>query len=325
MNFSPEGPMSDEMLDRKDQIFQRLAKLIKCRFGATATFTDITSRMRIADVRTLTTVQRRPSAPLLIIDQDVVFPLRFETHLFGYVTLFNGLKLGETTIDQIKDLIDMLLLETCILEDKQQRLKIIDHYLGKELSFDEVIELKDRLKSEDIHHIDPEISINKEALDQVFPILVQSQRDAEGKEFALEIHKTTERSGFITYEPYLLSEIATLDSLFEMGPVTLYIPNICLIPLDVQMTLAAFLRSPHRSTLHPRLIVGIHDNPESLITTGHFDSILFEKLSSARIKLPPKGTSTMTTEEILSFFDHTQPRVEKSRHLYLVSPSENPH
>lgn len=306
-------------------MFQRLASLIKGRFDSIITFTDISARLRIADVKTLTAVQRNPSAPMLIMNQDVVFPLRFESHLFGYITLFHGMKLGEAVINQVKDLIDLLMLETCILEDKQQRLKIIDHYLSKEISFDEVVELKDRLLSEDIHHISPEISINKEALDSVFPILVESQNDIDGKEFAFEIHRTSERSGFLTYEPYLLTEVSTVESIKAMGPVTLYIPNIKDVPLDIQMVIATFLRSTDRMTLHPRVIVGIHENPESLIQAGVFDRVLFDKLSSARIKLPPKGTSTMSTEEILGFFDTIEPRSEKSRHLYLVSTSDSPH
>jgi hypothetical protein len=311
-----------DVISVKDRMFQRLANIVKERFDIVITFTDFSARYRVADMKTINVVQRNSFSNIIIMAQDVVMPIRANSHLFGYVTVFRGMSLDQTSLDQIRDATDLLLTETCQLEEKSHRLKILEHYLKDEMTFQDVIELKARLERDEIHFLNPEISVNHDSLDSVFPILVESHTEAEAKEFALEIHRTSERSSFLTYEEYLANELSEVENLKELGPITLFIPNIRHVSLDIQISLASFLRSPTRSTLHPRIIVAIQESPERLTSLGIFDNVLFEKLSSARLKLPPKGTSAMSIDEILGFFEQTQ---KKERHLYLVTPNEPPH
>lgn len=315
----------DDLLPLKDRMFQRLSNLIKERFDAVITFTDFSSRLRVADAKTIAVVQRNTHSNMIVMGMDIVLPIRSGTNLFGYVTIFNGLNLDQLSIDQIRDVTDLLLTESCALQEKSHKLKILEHYLTGQMSFQDVIDLKTRLESEEMKYINPEIAILHDDMDSVFPILVESHSEDEAREFAVEIHRTSERSSFLTFEPYLIHELIDLEKIKELGPITLFVPNIRKLPLDIQYTLAAYLRSPTRTTLHPRLIVAIQENPESLIAHGVFDKVLFEKLSAARLKLPPKGTSSMTIEEILGFFESGERNKKAERHLYLVTPSEPPH
>lgn len=316
--------MSEE-ISRKDQMFQRLANLIKERFDTNITFTDFSARMRIADIKTVSAVQRNPSAAFIATGRDMVLPINSGTNLYGFITLFDGLKLQESQLTQIRQVTDLLLTESCILEDKAHRVKILEHHLKTFNSFEEVIDLRTRMQDQEIKYVSPEISISHEDLESLFPIIVESHSINEACEFALEIHRTSNRSSFLTFEDYLTTELLSVEKIQSLGPITLFIPNIRDVELDLQLTLEEFLRSSSRTTHHPRIICGVQDNPEELIKTGEFHRGLFDKLCSARIKLPPKGTSTMSIEEMMGFFNQENTQTPGERHLYLVTQSEPSH
>lgn len=305
-------------------MFQRLANLVKERFDTVITFTDFSTRMRVADAKTIAVVQRNQMSNMIVTGNDIVIPLRANNQLFGYITIFNGLTLDQPSLDQIHDITELLLTESCVIEDKSHRIKILEHYLRKQASFHEVLELRTRLNEEEIRYIQPEITLLHDNLDSVFPILVESHTDDDARQFALEMHNTSERTNFVTYESYLDDELLTVEKIQELGAITLFIPNIKIVPFNVQIVISNFLRSPSRTSMHPRIIVATQENPEPLLEANLFDRVLFDKLSSARLKLPPKGTSSMSLSEILGFFE-PQSAQKQPRHLYLITPDEPAH
>jgi hypothetical protein len=316
--------MNDEQ-GKKDLMFQRLAKLIKERFDTTTTFTDLSSRMRMADVRAVTTVQRNPTASFIAIGKEMLLPVRSGSNLYGFLTLFDGINLQEEQLTQIRQVTDLLLTETCILEDKARKVKILEHHLKTFNSFEEVIDLRTRMEGQEIEYINPEISIPDSNVETMFPILVECHSQPEAAEFAIEIHRTSHRSSFLTYESYLALELHSVEKIQALGPVTLFFPNVRDMDLSLQMTIESFLRSPDRTTHHPRIICGVQENPDDLVKTGELSRGLFDKLCSARVKLPPKGTSAMSLEEMMGFFNPAQSEASQERHLYLVTPAEPSH
>jgi hypothetical protein len=76
--------------------------------------------------------------------------------------------------------------------------------------------------------------------------------DLRCDEFALEIHRTSNRSSFLTYENYLAIELISVEKLMSLGPVTLFFPNVRDVDLDLQMTFENYLKSPARTTHHPQ-------------------------------------------------------------------------
>ncbi len=311
---------------KKDRMFQRLANMMKERFDTNITFTDFTSRLRVADVKAVTAVQRNPMASFIATDKDMVLPIRTESQLYGFITLFDGIYLKEAQLEQIRQVTDLLLTESCLLEDKAQRMKVVEHHIKTFNSLEDIIDLRTKMKDQEINFINPEISIPHENLDSVFPILIESHSIEDAQELAVEIHRTSNRTSFLTYESYIASELTSVEKIKSLGPITLFIPNLSEVPLDMQMTLESYLHFSSRTTHHPRIICAVQENPDELVKTGEFHAGLYEKIRMARVKLPPKGTSSMTIEEMMGFFT-TEYKMETSneRHLYLVNPKEPSH
>lgn len=316
--------------NRKDRMFQRLAYLVKERYGAVITFTDLNARLRIADVKTVTAVQRNPHAEFIVSGNDLVLPIRGNENLLGYITLFDGIKLNEAAISQIRQVTDLLLTETLILEDKAQRMKVVEHFIQSFESIDQVVDLKDRMQTEEINYLNPEISISEHHLENLFPVLVESHSVGEAKELALELHRSTDRNSFLTLEDYLLENFSSPEKIKTLGPITLFIPSVNTLSQAAQNNILSYLKNSNYTSTGPRIIGAVQSSPESLVANGTLVSELREALASARIKLPPKGTSSMSLDEIMGFFESATPNNKSSnsnrtRHLHLVNPEEYSH
>ena len=161
-----------ESLSFKDRMFQRLANILKDRFDVVVTFTDFSTRLRVADAKTIGVVQRNPTSRIIVMGNDLILALRHGDTLFGYLTVFDGLRLKDDQIEQAIDLSEMLLTESCVLEDKAHKMKLLEFYLQQRYSLEEVLDLKKRVDEENVRYIEPEISVHHEALDKVFPILI---------------------------------------------------------------------------------------------------------------------------------------------------------
>lgn len=113
------------------------------------------------------------------------------------------------------------------------------------------------------------------------PLLISGQSEIEIFKMALELHELSGRFAFVHLKDIDLSD---QRELLNLGPITIFIPNIENLDLDLQQKISTYLSS-FPSVLNPQIIVGSLLASQQLASRASIDRRLLSKLQSCHLKM----------------------------------------
>ncbi len=257
----------------------RLAKIIKARYDAEISFSwlsDLSPESRAALVSETGSVKGSTEAPL-----SYVFPVFSHYRLVGQVVVKGPRGLNSSKAeDEMRDLVELFLDHNLALSDQIETLDMIQSQLESaqaSVDTDNVIPIR-RSKT------NPELkgalrSKPKPRIGFALPTFIEGLSYADMRNLALEIHELSGRYAFLH-----LSDLAwtSRDELADLGPITLYVPDIGLLTFEEQRKLGEHLRSrPGVDT--PQFIFGSLSTYKELRESNLVDSPLLEAVSVCRL------------------------------------------
>lgn len=211
-------------------MIEKLCKLLKMRFDAELSYKKLTQ----ADHSLYTKLLKESP-----IQQNGkwFFAVYREYQLVG-CAIVTGLKKPLNTMpEQLAEFVELYLDAAVALTDRIEVLDQIEQQMrGLHTIENNVIPLRKQAANEGL----PLLLQRLRPLAFAMPCLLEGSNDIDLKQFALELHDLSGRYAFIHLSDLIWSHA---DDLKNIGPVTLYIPNLATLSLSQQNALVEYLRA----------------------------------------------------------------------------------
>lgn len=260
-------------------LVSRLAKIIKARYGAETTFiwvSELSEESRKALLSDQGSCKDASGAQL-----SYAFPVFSHYRLIGQVVV-NGPRSMEATRTEgeMRDLVELFLDHNLALSDQLETLDMIQYQLERsQASFDTDNVIPIRRSKTPVEVSGALRSKPKPRIGFALPTFIEGLSYSEMRRLALEIHDLSGRYAFLH-----LSDLSwsSRDELADLGPVTLYVPDIGLLTADEQRRLADHLRTrPGVDT--PQFIFGSLSTEKELRESNLVDQNLLETATVCRL------------------------------------------
>jgi hypothetical protein len=246
--------------ERVAAMVARLARLVRARFRGELRFIPFTkSDPEHCEIR-----ERLLRAAPLKLGEAWIFPVMLSYQIVGCAEVKGMSSISEREAAELADLIELYLDATLALTDRVEALGLTEEQLKRaalESANSNVIHFRRpadaaTLKSRSDSSAGAEgntIALSpRRPLGFALASLIEGSSHGELKAAALELHELSGRYAFL-----FLSDLEweTAAELKELGPVTLYIPDVTKLNAQEQAQLAAYLNTVP-SVMQPQLIVG---------------------------------------------------------------------
>ena len=198
-----------------------------------------------------------------------------EGHLYGYISVFKGIKLLPDQIDKIQMLIDLLIRSVLLAEHKKQVTSNIETFLDQQVKLMKKQNDKQIKKPTHITNSpkDKVFSLsNAVSVDPRYPVFILAQDKKAAIQEAYNIHTQSQLLQFLHIDQLNQDQLLYPELISYLGHVSIYIPEITKLSLTIQKSLEKYFQSfyQHAKFRCPRIIVATTQSICKLDEIQHF-------------------------------------------------------
>jgi DNA-binding protein Fis len=286
-------------------LFDRLRRLIRERFSRDINFVQLNPYSDSEESPIVDLVIRNRKARKIISGDSLIVPIHSTEALIGAAVLEDGITLTEQESDQIVEVVDLLLGDYLEMSEKLERAKQLEVHLSAKLDRANVVYLHEvKTKNKPLQE---QIRVGRDQGPFLTQILIEGRPGIPFKEIALDIHERSGRSSFISWDDLDSTKVTKSTDLTELGPITIYIPNLAQLTPGEQAVLDQYiLEGMGEST--PRIMASVQSPLMDLVEKGQVRSTLAFYFSKVHLKIPPLVERKEDILELVDFFSkaHSQ-------------------
>lgn len=265
--------LHDEQMNKVEAIVTRLATLVKSRFRCELSYLDLDASQ--ANYRDLHR-QLIGESPVQK-GEGWLFPVFRSHRLVGCAEVKGYEKCTPREQEQLNELLELYLENTLALTDQLEFLSCIEQQMDRatqEKGGANVIPLHRSALEETRQRARKRLSF-------ALPCLIEGSSHDEIKAMTLELHELSGRYGFLYFGDL---QFKTADDLKDLGPVTIYVPDILRLTSAQQLALLKYLSS-RPSVAEPQVIAGTLMPYAQLRASAQIHSDLLHRLSVCFLRM----------------------------------------
>ena len=284
-------------MKRIQTVWDHFSSLVYRQFGCHTSLTHFLNSKKLPKKEILEMVIKNKRARIIFIQDDLVFPITKtgsknsstdknrlnkdyltplnnedhldgtpldENHLYGYISIFKGIKLLPDQIEKIQMLIDLLIRSVLLAEHKKQVTSNIETFLEQQVRLMKNQSKKQPTNSSQVpthianSHKDKVFSLsNAVSIDPRYPVFILAHDKKTATQEAYNIHVQSQLLQFLHIGQLNHDQLLYPELISYLGHITIYIPEITTLPLTVQMSLEKYFQSFYQYAKFrcPRIIV----------------------------------------------------------------------
>ena len=236
-----ENPLGQKVAD----VVGRLAKLVQSRFGCELRYMPFEASTEHAKIKD----KLLRESPVKF-DGAWLFPVFRGFQMIGCAEVVGFDAATEAQREQITDLVELYLESTLTLTDRLETLQQIEKQISR--SGEDYGESTNVLPLRRPSEAKPLQAKTRSRLGFALPCLVEAQCHPDIKAMAMELHDLSGRYAFLYFDDVTWR---FGEELKDLGPITLFIPDVAQLSIDLQLKILKYLSSAP-SVDEPQIIAG---------------------------------------------------------------------
>ena len=249
-------------MNRIQTVWDHFSGLVHRQFGCHVGLTHFLDQKRLPKKEILDTVIKHKKARIIFIQDDLIFPITKNDHLnknhsdecylYGYISVFKGITLLPNQIEKIQMLIDLLIRSVVLAEHKKQVTNNIEIFLNQQVKLMKKLnQKKDRKQSQSPIHINNShqgkvFSLsNAVSTDPRYPVFILAHNKQVAIKEAHKIHVQSQLLQFFHINHINQDQLLYPELISYLGHLTVYIPEITLLPMVIQKSLEKYFHCFH--------------------------------------------------------------------------------
>ena len=273
----------DAFLQNVAPTYDRFIKLIEERFGCRLVYKAYNTQddSSLVNIPAEYISLMRNNQPVRF-NKTVYFPILLNNTLVGAAEAVECNTLSNRSLFELQDVLNLVLRSLIKSTEDFEKLRTWETQIHSMKEETNVISLSEERKNRD-SRLFTESFPSRGATNNV-PCLIEGKNSIEVYKLALEIHERSHRFAFLPWEDLGKSTQLDLESLKELGPVTLFIKEISELSQVEQKSLQLYLAEPLDPEL-PQITSATQFNRNELADEKAFSKELLQKLSTAYLKM----------------------------------------
>ena len=230
----------EKNMTRMQTVWNYFSGLIYRQFGCHVELTHCLDEAQSSSNEILDIIMNYKNARLIVMQNDLFLPIVKNDHLYGYICVVEGIKLQSNQVDKISILMDLLIRSVIIAEHKKQTLDHIE------------ISLKKQIKKE-VDYIQPKLLNvfpfpSTMSFNPKYPVFILAHNPQAAIKKAYNIHTQSQSLQFLSVDRSNQDRLHYPKFISYLGQVTIYIPEITQLPLNIQKSLEKYFQSIYSYT-----------------------------------------------------------------------------
>lgn len=263
----------------------------------------------------LDTLKKNSRARVLLVQGDLVFPYSEGSQVLGFGLVSGGANLDWDEMEDIQLLMD--LIARTVIHGQKTSADRLHNELVKETSRS-VVSIQDH---PDFNGQET-IIVSNVKVQPDSHYLVQEQEAERVRRFAVDLNDRFGRQALVSIQDLSPDLFLSLRELFDLGGMTIYIPDLAALPLATQTVIEQYIAGQSSMSHTPLLVIGINRSLKTLVETQAVKTE-FETLPMlSRIQLPSANRPKVDSTNIYKSLVANQ---TSTRRKHLVSVPQTPH
>ncbi|MEQ1878759.1 MAG: hypothetical protein ABL958_19110, partial [Bdellovibrionia bacterium] len=282
-----------------NSVLDRLCQMIAERYQRQVRYVELTPYSDSPESPIVDLVIRNRRAKKIIAGDDLVVPVRMGERLAGAAVISGGMTLPETDMDAVVDTVGLILDEYVEVSDRVDRIRQLENHLQNVTESPNVVYLHQvRTRNKELGE---QIAVGRQQGPHLTQILLEGRAGIPFKEIAFDIHQKSGRSSFISWDDLDASQIARASDIAELGPITIFFPNLANLSPAQQAVLDDYVLNV-MDDFTPRIMAAIQAPLSELVERGSIKSTLGFYFSKIHLRIPPLVERKEDILELVDFF-----------------------
>lgn len=261
------------------------------------------------------------------------FPISIRGSFAGMVVVEGLEEARPQKLMMMAELLSMVLENGLRLEDRKDRLRLIEERLALMDEDSNVIPLRPARYGRVLQVVDTHMESEMgESPIVTTPLLLETDASFPLSRVAIEIHHTSKRWALLNVEDLAADALNTRENIEQLGGLTLFIRDMANLTTTQQLKLAEYLAANPTEDM-PHIIAGVNQPVEELVQAGRLLPHLVQLFAVSDVRTSTKSAGQIAKELIDATLQHI---VEKTRethahgehfipfNIQYFKPEENP-
>jgi DNA-binding NtrC family response regulator len=295
-------------------IVERLCRLIGDRYRRRLSYVELNPYSDSKESPVVDIVIRNRGARKIVSGNDLIVPVYAGELLAGAAVLDDGISLSEAQIDEVISTIELVLGEYIEVVHRIQKTRQLESHLSTASGDNGNVYYLHQARTKN-KPLQEQVKVGRHQGPYLTQILIEGKNGIPFKEIAFDIHQRSGRSSFISWTDLDASKITEPEHIAELGPLTIFVPNLADLSQTHQAILDQYLLNL-MDEFTPRVMAAVNTPLNILVESGALRSSLGFYFSKIYLRIPPLVERKEDILELVDFFSKAHSQGQKDLTSY---------